>query len=129
MRSTIIITSLLITLWCTNLAQAQKAYDLISYKAVLHGSTASLQLADGYLFGSTMTMRSKYGNQIFTASANEPDENGKLRFDPVKGTGKHIVKTGSWLIISGFNGVDYPLHIKAIYWDGKMRIPIIFKQH
>jgi hypothetical protein len=129
MRNTLITISLLITFCSTNSAQAQKAYDVISYKAVLQGSTTSLQLADGYLLGSKVTIRSKYGNQVFVPSANEPDRNGKLRFDPVKGTGKHKSKIGSWLIISGLNGVDYPIHIKAVYWDGKIQTPIIFKQH
>ena len=37
-------------------AQAQKAYDILAYRADMYGNQAKLELADGYLLASKITM-------------------------------------------------------------------------
>ena len=128
MKNTLIVLSLLITLGCTTAARAQKAYDIISYQSMIYGNQATLQLADGYLLASKITIRSKFGNQVFAPSANEPDARGDFRFDPVKPTGRYKNNAGSWLTLKKFNDAKYPLQIKAVYWDGKIQKAVIFKQ-
>lgn len=128
MKNTLLILSLLITLGCTTSAKAQKAYDMISYKSIIYGSQATLQLADGYLLASKVTIRSKFGDQVFAPSANEPDARGDLRFASVKSNGRYKDNTGSWLTLKKLNDPEYPAQIKAVYWDGKMQKSVTFKQ-
>lgn len=82
-------------------AHAQKAYDIISYKVDIYGSPGKLEVADGYLLASKVTIHSSYGDQIFAADANEPNDKGELKFHPEKGTGRYKNITGSWLRIMG----------------------------
>ena len=109
-------------------AQAQKAYDFITYRTIIYGDQTTLQLADGYLLASKITIRSKIGNQEFAPSAAEADDQGDLRFDAVKGTGRYKENKGSWLTVKNLNGAEYPSMLKAIYWDGKMQKTFIFKR-
>ena len=109
-------------------AQAQKAYDNITYKTTIYGNRTTLQLADGYLLASKITIHSKFGDQVFACSANEPDDQGDLRFDAVKGTGKYKDNKGSWLTLKKLAGQQYPSQIKAVYWDGKMQSVMVFKK-
>ncbi len=119
---------LLIVLCCTDPAQAQKAYDLIKYQATVYGNKATLQLADGYILASKVTIHSKYGDQVFSPSADEPDVQGDLRFDAVKATGRFRNNKGSWLLLKKFNGTEYPSKLSAVYWDGKVQKVITFRQ-
>ncbi|RZJ87705.1 MAG: hypothetical protein EOO20_15430 [Chryseobacterium sp.] len=109
-------------------AKAQKAYDFITYRTTIYGDQTTLQLADGYLLASKITIRSKIGNQEFEPSSAEADDQGDLRFDAVKGTGRYKENKGSWLTVKNLNGAEYPSMLKAIYWDGKMQKTFIFKR-
>jgi hypothetical protein len=109
-----------------NLSQAQKAYDLIKYQASIYGNKTTLQLADGYLLASKVTIHSRFGDQIFLPSADGPDTQGTLRFDAVKSAGRYKSNAGSWLTLKGLNKSTYPTQIKAIYWNGKVQKIIIF---
>lgn len=111
-----------------NSARAQKAYDILSYKATIKGNQATLQLADGYLLASKLIIRSKFGEQVFAPSADEQDAQGDLRFDAVKGIGKYKDNKGSWLTLKKIAGPKYPAQLQAIYWDGKVQKTFIFKQ-
>jgi hypothetical protein len=126
MKNTLIILNLLIAL-CINSAKAQKAYDIITYKTNIYGNQAILQLADGYLLASKVIIHSKFGNQEFAPSADEPDTKGDLRFDAIKGYGRFKDNKGSWLMLKKINGQVYPKQIKAVYWDGKMQKNVFFK--
>lgn len=123
-----ILSFLLISCCCAPFAQAQKAYDISNYKATIYGNPTSLQLADGYLLASKVTIRSQQGNQVFAPSAAEPDARGELRFDPVKATGRYKNNRGSWLMLKKLNATDYPAQLKAVYWDGKVQTAVVFKQ-
>jgi hypothetical protein len=109
-------------------AEAQKAYDILSYNANIYGSKTKLELADGYLLASKITIQSREGNQVFAANANEPDKKGDLKFDPIKSTGRYKNIKGSWLMLNGINLINYPRKIIAIYWDGKMQKTVVFKR-
>ena len=126
MKNTLVILSLLISLCCTTSAKAQKAYEIITYKATVYGRPATLQLADGYLLASKVIIRSKFGDQVYTPSAD--DAQGDLRFDVVKATGRYKDSKGSWLTLKKLDGPDYPSQLKAVYWDGKMQKVIVFKR-
>lgn len=105
---------------------AQKAYDVIRYEALIYGRKTTLLLADGYLLASKISIHSNYGDEVFSPDSNEPDSQGYLRFIPVKGTGRYKNNEGSWVILKGLNSPEYPSKIKAVYWDGKMRITVGF---
>lgn len=120
---TIVLTSVVVT----NSAHAQKAFDNVTYKAKINGNSALLALADGYLPASRIIIYSKQGNQVFTPDTAEPDRNGELQFNAVKGTRSYKNNRGSWLIVKGLSGSDLPSQIKAIYWDGKTRKNVVFK--
>ena len=109
-------------------AKAQKAYDVIRYQTIINGSPATLQLADGYLLASKVTIYSKSGNQVFSPSAGEADAQGNLRFDLAMGTGRFKNNKLSWLTLKKMNIPEYASLIKAIYWDGKVQKTVIFKQ-
>ena len=119
------IFGLLILLCCTKPVQAQKAYDLISYQTTIYGNKMSLQLADGYLLASKVTIHSRSGDQVFSPSQGEPDAGGDLRFDPVKSTGRFKANKGSWLILKKLNGPVYPAQLGAVYWNGKTQQTIV----
>ncbi|WP_374951047.1 hypothetical protein [Mucilaginibacter sp.] len=109
-------------------AHAQKAYDIIFYRANIYGDRTKLELADGYLIASKVTIHSQYGDQVFAANANEPNDKGDLKFDPEKGTGRYKDMTGSWIILNRSPSTNHPNKINAIYWDGKMQRKIVFKR-
>jgi hypothetical protein len=117
-----------ILMFYTTSVKAQKAYAMISYKAIIYGSQANLQLADGYILASKVTIFSKLGNQVFSPSASEPDSRGNLRFDVVEATGRLKNNKGSWLKLEKINGSAYPLQIKSVYWDSKVQKNIVFKK-
>lgn len=127
MKNTLIIFSLFISLYCSTSAQAQKAYDVINYKAIVYGNQTTLQLTDGYLLASKVIIRSKLGDQVYSPSANEPDARGDLRFDAIKSTGRYKDNKGSWITLKKLNEPDYPSQIKAVYWDGKVQKIVVFK--
>ncbi|WP_457132153.1 hypothetical protein [Mucilaginibacter sp. UYNi724] len=116
------------TLGYLNPASAQKAYDLIKYQASVYGNKTTLQLADGYLLASKVTIHSKFGDQVFSPQANEPDNQGNLQLSFVKGGGRLKDNKGSWMLLKNLNGPEYPLQISAVYWDGKMKKAVVFKQ-
>src|SRR5207244_4279733 len=103
-----ILSLLLIPLFYTTSVKAQKAYDMISYKAIIYGNQAKLQLADGYLLASKVTISSNFGDQVFSPSAAEPDARGDLRFDVVEATGRFKNSKGSWLKLKKMNRAAYP---------------------
>lgn len=109
-------------------AQAQKAYDILAYRADMYGNQAKLELADGYLLASNITIHSRYGDQVFVANANEPNKKGDLKFNQIKSTGRYKSIKGSWVMLNGVNLDAPPSKIKAIYWDGKMHEKILFKR-
>jgi hypothetical protein len=127
MRNVFIRITLLLALCTTTPVFAQKAYDVIRYKAIISGQTAQLELADGYLLASKVTIRSANGNLMFTSTADAPDEKGKLRLDQVSGSGRNNNVPQSWLVLEGLSGHGYPPVIKATYWNGKMQRTIAFK--
>lgn len=127
-RNPLIVLSLLATLCGTTSARAQKAYDIIHYQATVYGSVTTLELADGYLLASKVIMRSKFGNQVFSPSADEPDARGDLHFEPVKSTGRYKNNKGSWLTLKQLNVAQYPSRILAVYWDGKVQKTFVFKK-
>ena len=81
-------------------AQAQKAYDILAYRADMYGNQAKLELADGYLLASKITIQSRYGDQVFVANANEPNKKGDLKFNPIKSTGRYKSIKGSWVMLN-----------------------------
>ena len=109
-------------------AHAQKAYDILSYSANIYGSQIRLELCDGYLLASKITINSRYGDQVFVANANEPNKKGDLKFNPIKSTGRYKSIKGSWVMLNGVFFNARPSKIKAIYWDGKMHEKIVFKR-
>jgi hypothetical protein len=120
------ISVLLATGWIL-FAYGQKAYDHVTYRATIYGNAAVLILADGYLLASKLTIHSKLGNQAFTPNANEADKNGNLQFNAVKSSGRFKNNKGPWFIISGLDQPNFPVQIKAIYWDGKIRKAVVFR--
>lgn len=128
MKKAILIFSLFVLIYGISSAQAQMAYDNITYKTTIYGDRTTLQLADGYLLASKITIHSKFGDQVFASTANEPDDQGDLRFDAVKGTGSYKDNKGSWLMLKKLTGQQYSSQIKAIYWDGKMKNMLVFKK-
>lgn len=128
MKNTLTILSLLIALCYGTSVQAQKAYDIIRYKAIVYGNQTTLQLADGYLLASTVIIRSKFGDQVFSPSSVEPDAQGDLRFDAAKSTGRFKNNKRSWITLKKLNGQEYPSRIKAVYWDGKVQKAVVFNQ-
>ena len=128
MKNTLIVLSLLITLGCTTAAKAQKAYDIISYKSIIYGNRATLQLADGYLLASRITIRSKFGKQVLAPLTSEPDVHGDLRFDLVESTSRYKNNFIPWLTLKSLNDAEYPLKIKAVYRDGKTQTVVVFTQ-
>jgi hypothetical protein len=128
MKNTLIMLSLLFTLSCTTVVKAQKAYDIIIYKTIIYGNKATLQLAEGYLLASKVIIRSNFGNKEFAPLTNEPDAYDQLRFDAVTATGRFKGIKGSWITLGKLNGPGYPSQIKGLYWDGKMRKVVVFKQ-
>jgi hypothetical protein len=127
MRNVSIRIALLLLLCTTTPVFAQKAYDVIRYKAMISGHTAILELADGYLLASKVIIGSTNGNRKFASTADVPDEQGKLRLDQVNESGKNNNVTQSWLVLEGLSGHGYPPVIKATYWSGKMQRTIAFK--
>jgi hypothetical protein len=109
-------------------AQAQKAYDILAYRADGYGTHTKLELADGYLLASKITIHTRYGDQVFVANANEPDKKGDLKFDPINSTGRYKSIKGSWVLLTGLNLNDKPSKIVAIYWDGKVQEKFVFKR-
>jgi hypothetical protein len=128
MRITSAIVSLFLILSYTLPAKAQKAYDMITYQGTIYGSKAILQLAEGYLLASKLSMSSKLGKQEFSPSAGEPDARGDLRFDAAKATGRFKDNKGSWILIKKIGGAEYPSRIMAAYWDGKIQKIFVFNQ-
>ena len=128
MKHTLRLLCLVITLCCAVPAKAQKAYTTITYRTSIDGNQATLQLTDGYLLASKVTIRSKFGNQVFSPAADEADAQGDFKLDASRGTGKFKHNSGSWLTLKKMNGPDYPTQIKAVYWDGKVQKTVIFKQ-
>jgi hypothetical protein len=127
-KNTLTILGLLLTLFCTLPAKAQKAYDMILYQGTIYGNQAVLKLADGYLLASKLSMSSKLDKQEFSPSAGEPDARGDLRFDAAKATGRFKDNKGSWILIKKIGGAEYPSRIMAVYWDGKMQKTFVFNQ-
>ena len=109
-------------------AHAQKAYDILSYSANIYGSQIRLELCDGYLLASKITINSRYGDQVFVANDNEPNKKGDLRFDRIKSTGRYKAIKGSWVTLNGLYLTDHSSKINAIYWDGKIQKRIVFKR-
>ena len=128
LKTAFLFVILVMLLQAGNSAKAQKAYDRIIYKAVIYGNPTTLQLADGYLLASKVTIRSKYGDQVFTTANNAPDNQGDLKFDIAKSTGKYKKSAGSWLTIKGVDVPEYPSRLKAVYWDGKVLKSFVFKK-
>jgi hypothetical protein len=128
MRKLLSYLAILVTLCYSTKVYAQKAYDIISYKAKVYGSPAKLAIADGYLLASKIIIYSSYGTQTFAPNANDPDIKGELRFEPVKGTGRYKDNSGSWLTLKGLNSSDYPYKLNAVFWDGKMLKQITFRR-
>jgi hypothetical protein len=128
MRKLFSYLAILVTLCYTSQVHAQKAYEIISYKAKVYGSPAKLAIADGYLLASKIIIYSSYGTQTFAPNANDPDTKGELRFEPVKGTGRYKDNSGSWLTLKGLNSSDYPYKLNAVFWDGKMLKQITFRR-
>jgi len=128
MKNSLTLVGIFIILCCAAPAKAQKAYDIITFKTRIYGNPATLQLADGYLLASKVTVQSKSGYQVFTPSAAEADAQGDLRFDVATGTGKFKNIKGSWICLKKMNSPDYSSSIKAVYWDGKVQKTVVFKQ-
>jgi hypothetical protein len=127
MRNVFFRITLLLALCTTTPVFAQKAYDVIRYKAMISGHTATLELADGYLLASKVIIRSANGNLVFTSMADAADEKGNLRLDQVSGSGRINNFAQSWLVLEGLNGHGYPPVIKATSWNGKMQRTVVFK--
>jgi hypothetical protein len=128
MKNAFTVICLLITLCCITSARAQKAYDFIKYQGTIDGNKTTLQLADGYLLASKLTIYSKFEDQVFSPLTDEPDIRGDWRFDAVKLTGSHKNNGGTWLILKGLNKPEYPSQIMAIYRDGKVQKKVFFKR-
>ncbi|MCJ8211341.1 hypothetical protein MUY27_16605 [Mucilaginibacter sp. RS28] len=109
-------------------AHAQKAYDVFTYKAMISGTIARLELADGYLLASKVTLHSRSGDKIYAPTANEPNAAGELKFDLVKGTGHYKDDKGSWLLLKGLKPEGNSNKISAVFWNRKMQKAIVFRE-
>jgi hypothetical protein len=128
MKNILIIFTLLMTLCCYTIpAKAQKAYEILNYIAIIDGHQATLQLADGYLLASKVTIRYKLGGQVFSPSLNELDAQGDLRFDAITEAKKYKDKMGSWIILKNLDEPHNSAQIKAVYWNGQVQKVIVFK--
>lgn len=119
---------ILFIICCTSVAHAQKAYDVFAYKATVGGSVVKLELAEGYLLASKVTFHSRFGDQVYAPNENEPNAAGDLKLDLVKGTGCYKGDTGSWLLLKGLRLASNAKKISAVFWNGKIQKPIIFRQ-
>lgn len=118
-----VLTSSIVLLLLPLFSIAQKAYEVVVYRGVVNTQTVRLELADGYLAASKISIKGTK-NIIFIPESGSLTEDGRLKF-----VSEHKHSTAYFIIDNlSENYERLPIVINGIYCDKDKKIKVRFRR-